>query len=67
MEIEIVINDLANVNLTAEEISITKDELISYKRPKKQKWKVRDIFQIPLENGTYAFGQVVWKNYTQPV
>ncbi len=29
--------------------------------------KAGDIFQIPLENGTYAFGQVVWKSYTHPV
>ena len=24
-------------------------------------------FQIPLENGSYAYGQVVWKSYTHPV
>ncbi|MFD0051097.1 Imm26 family immunity protein [Actinomycetes bacterium NPDC127524] len=67
LEIALVINDLANVTLSEEEINITKNQLLSHKRPKKQKWKVGDIFQIPLENGTYAFGQVVWKSYTHPV
>jgi hypothetical protein len=67
LEIALVINELANVKLSEEEISITKNQLLSYKRPKKQKWKVGDIFQIPLVNGTYAFGQILWKNYTQPV
>ncbi|WP_066073431.1 Imm26 family immunity protein [Neobacillus soli] len=67
LEIVLVINELANVNLTADEINVTKNQLLSHKRPKKQKWKVGDIFQIPLEDGTYAFGQIVWKNYTQPV
>ncbi|OIK10670.1 Imm26 family immunity protein [Bacillus sp. MUM 13] len=67
LEIALVINDLANVTLSEEEINNTKNQLLSHKIPKKQKWKVGDIFQIPLENGTYAFGQVVWKSYTQPV
>jgi hypothetical protein len=67
MEIARIINELANVTLSEEEISIANNELLSHKRPKKQKWKVGDIFQIPLENGTYAFGQVVWTSYTHPV
>ena len=67
LEIALAINELANMTLSEEEISITKNQLLSHKRPKKQKWKVGDIFQIPLENGTYSFGQVLWKNYTQPV
>ncbi|WP_162800325.1 Imm26 family immunity protein [Oceanobacillus zhaokaii] len=67
LEIAIVINELANANLSAEEINITKNRLISHKRPRKQKWKVGDIFQIFLEDGSYSFGQVLWKNYTQPV
>ncbi|MGG3572860.1 Imm26 family immunity protein [Bacillus gobiensis] len=67
LEIALVINELAKVNLSAEEISITKNQLLSHKRPKKQKWKVGDIFQIFLEDGTYVFGQVVWKSYTHPV
>lgn len=67
LEIARVSNELANVNLSNEEMNITKNQLFSHKRPKKQKWKVGDIFQIPLENGTYAFGQVVWKSYTHPV
>ncbi|WP_137791957.1 Imm26 family immunity protein [Bacillus sp. E(2018)] len=67
LEIAIIINELCNVNVSESEISITKNKLFSHIRPKKQKWKVGDIFQIPLENGTYAFGQVVWKNSTQPV
>jgi Immunity protein 26 len=67
LEIARIINELANVNSTEEEINIAKKQLLSHKRPKKQKWKVGDVFQIPLENGTYAFGQVVWKSDTNPV
>lgn len=67
LSIALVINELANVNLTADEINNTKTQLLSHKRPQKQKWKVGDIFQIPLEDGSYAFGQVVWKSYSHPV
>jgi len=67
LEIAIIINELANVNLSNEEIGITKNQLLSHKRPKKQKWKVGDIFQVPLENGKYTFGQVVWQSYNNPV
>jgi hypothetical protein len=63
LEIASVINELSNINLTTDEISITKNQLFSHKRPKKQKWKEGDIFQIPLEDGSYAFGQVLWKSY----
>ena len=47
LEIALVINELANVNLTADEINVTKNQLLSHKRPKKQKWKVGDIFKFP--------------------
>lgn len=67
LEIASIINERANVNLSEKEISIAKNQLLSHKRLKKQKWKVGDIFQIPLENSTYAFGQVVWTSYTHPV
>lgn len=67
LEIASVINELSNISVTTDEISITKNQLLSHKRPKKQKWKVGDIFHIPLEDGSYAFGQVVWKSYTHPV
>ena len=67
LEIARIINELANVNLSEEEINSAKNQLLSHKRPKKQKWKVGDIFQVPLENGTYGFGQVVWTSYTHPV
>lgn len=67
LETALAINELANVNLPEEEISIAKKQLFSHKRPKKQRWKVGDIFQIVLKDRTFAFGQILWKNYTQPV
>ncbi|MCR8848377.1 immunity 26/phosphotriesterase HocA family protein [Rossellomorea sp. SC111] len=67
LEIALIINEIAKVSLAEQEIGIVKNQLLSHKRPKKQKWEVGDIFQIPLENGTHAFGQIVWKDYTHPV
>nr|WP_239534514.1 Imm26 family immunity protein [Priestia taiwanensis] len=34
----------------------------SWKRPKKQKWGIGDIFSIKLPSGTYFFGQIVELN-----
>ncbi|WP_367758216.1 Imm26 family immunity protein [Ammoniphilus sp. 3BR4] len=34
-----------------------------YKRTKPQKWKVGDVFSIPLSDGTFSFGQVLWAEY----
>ncbi|MFC7371592.1 Imm26 family immunity protein [Fictibacillus iocasae] len=67
LETAVIINEMAHSNLSEEEAAIARKQLLSHKRPKKQKWKVGDIFQVPLENGTYTFGQVVWKSYTHPV
>ena len=36
LEIALAINELANMTLSEEEISITKNQLLSHKRPKKQ-------------------------------
>src|SRR5699024_5389543 len=67
LKIALIIHELAKVNIPKEEINFVKNKLSSHKRPKKQKWKEGDIFQIKLENGTYAFGQVVWKSGSHPV
>ncbi|MFB3164606.1 Imm26 family immunity protein [Neobacillus sp. 179-J 1A1 HS] len=59
LDIAILINELANVSLDKETIRDLKNTLISVKPPKKQKWRLGDIFTIPIEDGTFYFGQIV--------
>ncbi|MFB3167350.1 Imm26 family immunity protein [Neobacillus sp. 179-C4.2 HS] len=59
LDIAILINELANVSLDKETIRDLKNTLISVKPPKKQKWRLGDIFTIPIEDGTFCFGQIV--------
>jgi hypothetical protein len=61
LDIALVINELTNINLSYEEINITKKVLLSHKRPKKQKWGIGDIFPIPLSDRSYYFGQIIGK------
>lgn len=67
LEIARIIHELANVYVSEEEINLVKNNLLSYKRPNKQKWETGDIFYFLLRDNTYAFGQVVWKSSTHPV
>lgn len=63
----LAINELSNVVLSDEEIHLIQKRLLSHKRPEKQKWKAGDIFKIVLEDGTLAFGQIVWKSRADAV
>ncbi|NRF96136.1 hypothetical protein HQN89_35665 [Paenibacillus frigoriresistens] len=71
LRVAIVINELA-IEPYHEQIDTTdnlekvKQLLLSWKRPKPQKWKVGDIFSIPLGDGTFSFGQVLWEQYRSP-
>lgn len=67
LDTSVAINELSNVELSDEVIHIMKNRLLSYKRLEKQKWKAGDIFKIVLEDGTFAFGQIVRKSRTGPV
>jgi hypothetical protein len=59
LDIAILINEIANVSFDRETIRDLKYTLISVKPPKKQKWRLGDIFTIPIEDGTFYFGQIV--------
>lgn len=62
-----VINELAvssyRVPIESGYLEEIKHALLTWKRPKPQKWKVGDVFSIPLSDGTFAFGQVVWAEF----
>lgn len=51
--------------LTKKELEVILIRLKSWKKPPKQKWKVKDIFSIPLKNNTYSFGQIVGTHLTK--
>ncbi|MBG9445275.1 Imm26 family immunity protein [Cytobacillus firmus] len=59
LDIAILINEIANVSLDNQTIRDLNNTLNSVKPPKKQKWGFGDVFSIPLEGGTYYFGQIV--------
>lgn len=39
-------------------------QLKKWKRPPRQKWRIGDIFSIPLLDGTFSFGQIVGTHLT---
>ena len=51
--------------LTDSELETIYEQLKKWKRPPRQKWKVGDIFSIPLLDGTFSFGQIVGTHLTQ--
>ena len=59
LDIAILINEIANVSLDKKSIKDLESMLTSVKPPKKQKWKLGDIFTITIEDGTFFFGQIV--------
>jgi len=42
------------------------DLLTSWERPRPKKWKVGDVFCIPLRDGSFAYGQVLAQDYRTP-
>ncbi|WP_028401727.1 Imm26 family immunity protein [Ectobacillus panaciterrae] len=61
------INQLINCPISEADKMFIKNQLISHKRPKKQKWKISDVFAIPLTDGSYIFGQIFSKEYSFPI
>ena len=60
----IIINELAiqpfRQELTSEHLEEARNVLITWKRPKPQKWQKGDIFAIPLSDRSFGYGQVLW-------
>mgnify|MGYP003575054466 CR=1 FL=1 len=50
--------------LSKSELEIIYRQLKKWKRPPRQKWKIGDIFSIPLLDGTFSFGQIVGTHLT---
>ncbi|WP_236708134.1 Imm26 family immunity protein [Brevibacillus choshinensis] len=70
LQVALIINELAideNRNeIDQEYIDKIRHTLLNWKRPKPQKWKVGDVFSIPLSDDTYSFGQILWEKYRSP-
>ncbi len=58
-----LINDLSisqyQIKFTEEELENIYNQLKSWKRPPRQKWKIGDVFSIPMLNNSYCFGEIV--------
>ena len=63
-----IINNLAvgkfQIHLSTNEKQEIYKQLKAWKRPPKQKWKIGDVFSIPLLDKTFSFGQVVGTHLT---
>lgn len=67
LEAALLINDLSIASfkkvISSKEVDQAKKALAAWKRPKKQNWKVGDVFSIPLSDGSYGFGQILDEQY----
>ncbi|MGN4444961.1 Imm26 family immunity protein [Bacillus cereus group sp. MYBK79-1] len=59
LQVAILVNELIDEAFTFANQREYEQFIGSWKRPKKQKWKVGDVFSISLPNETYFFGQIV--------
>ena len=61
-----VLYRLAGLELDHDELASTLARARASKRPKPQPWKLGDLFSIPLNATTFAFGQVLGTHSTGP-
>lgn len=70
LEVALLINELAlesyRKEIDREYVDKIRHVFMTWKRPKPQKWKVGNVFSIPLCDGTFSFGQVLWQTYKSP-
>jgi hypothetical protein len=62
VEAAILINEMINFEISNSEITEVIKLVMNFKRPKKQKWTVGDIFYVPLSNGSFSYGQIIKDN-----
>ncbi|WP_045516872.1 Imm26 family immunity protein [Neobacillus niacini] len=62
VEAAILINELINFEISKTDIIEVIEVVRNFKRPKKQKWTVGDIFYVPLSNGSFSYGQIIKDN-----
>ena len=67
VEAAIIINELINFTLDNSVVTEVMELVKNFKRPKKQKWDVGDIFNLPLFNGSFAYGQIIKNNDGFPI
>src|SRR6185312_4777670 len=46
---------------TVEEVARVRAIVKTYKRPPRFRWEVGDVFAVPLKDGSFGFGQVLWE------
>lgn len=70
LKVAIQINELAvesfKRQLTIDYLDKVRHTILTWKRPKPQKFKVGDVFTIPLSDDSFAFGQVLWGSSLAP-
>lgn len=61
LKVAILINQLANIEISNQEVEKAKSLINTYKRPKKQKWKEGTVFTVPMKNNSFVLAQVLEK------
>ena len=56
-----ILNDMASIPLSCKVKEEAEHQLLTYKRPKKQRWKQGDVFMVPLDDQTFTLAQVLEK------
>ncbi len=49
-----------------QDVSRVRAEVSAYRRPPRRPWEVGDVFAVPLDDGSFAFGQVLWEDCREP-
>jgi hypothetical protein len=62
LDAAVLIHRLAGQELSEEEIKEARSRLKIHKRPKPRSWKIGDLFAVPLGDGAFSFGQVLWNS-----
>jgi hypothetical protein len=52
------------MEIKGEQLEEIHQQLKKWKRPPRQKWKVGDVFSIPLLDGSFSFGQIIGTHLT---
>jgi hypothetical protein len=64
-----IINNISEVDCRVdfkkEELDDIFKRLKAWKRPQRQKWEIGDILSVPMQNGSFAFGQIVGTHLTK--
>lgn len=66
----LLINELSipskRQQLSDEDVDEVRARLKAHKRPRPHPWRVGDLFALPLKDGSFALGQVLWEDTFAP-